>query len=148
MQPEVQALIDAYGPRVLQLHNDGMAAKLGLPEFDEELASTFFRLLYEAEADFTNSFRAMTTISHASEFTEVPSKLITAFGKELEETGLSVCIVSQHRFCVHQFVLLDMTAYAGGIGALACPTGADRRSLLQPVLVPWSELSRHGISVP
>lgn len=91
VQPEVQAAIDAYGPRALELHNAGMAAKLGLPEFDEDVVSIFFKLLYEAEADFTNSFRAMTTASHASEFSEAPAELVAAFGKDLEETELSVC---------------------------------------------------------
>lgn len=90
LQADVQGIIDAYAPRVLQLHNDGMADKLGLPQFDEELVTTFFRILYGAEGDFTNTFRAMTNISHSDTFTEIPEELQAAFGKELEDSERAV----------------------------------------------------------
>jgi uncharacterized protein YdiU (UPF0061 family) len=95
VQEEAQAAIDAYGPQVLQKHNDGMTAKLGLPEFDEDIIATFFKLMYEAEADFTNTFRAMTTVSNMSELSAIPPELTAAFGKELEEAEVEVGILPQ-----------------------------------------------------
>jgi uncharacterized protein YdiU (UPF0061 family) len=80
---EAQAAVDSYGSQVLELHNSGMACKLGLAEYDEELVNTFLRLMSEGTVDFTNTFRAMAAVSSAAAFEHIPSELVDAFGTEL-----------------------------------------------------------------
>lgn len=76
-----------------------MTAKLGLPQFEEDLVGTFFKLMYDAEVDFTNTFRAMTTISHEADFSAIPPQLTAAFGKELEAAEAEVCCPHSSVYC-------------------------------------------------
>jgi hypothetical protein len=89
---EAQAAVDSYGPQVLELHNSGMARKLGLAKFDSDLVTTFLRLMFKSEADFTNTFRAMAGVSSAAAFEHIPPELVDAFGTGLspEQTQVSI----------------------------------------------------------
>ena len=44
-------------------YNGRMAAKMGLQSYDKALAMELLRLMYETDADFTNTFRALASIS-------------------------------------------------------------------------------------
>jgi uncharacterized protein YdiU (UPF0061 family) len=90
-----QAAVDSYGPQVLELHNSGMAHKLGLANFDSDLVTSFLRLMFKSEADFTNTFRTMAAVSSAAAFEGIPPELVDAFGSRLsaEQTQVSTWIV-------------------------------------------------------
>lgn len=79
-QEDAQEAINGYASQVMQLHNDGMAAKLGLREYSETLVTTFLKLMYTCEADFTNSFRAMAKVSAENEFERIPDGVAAALG--------------------------------------------------------------------
>lgn len=49
-------------------------------------------LMYESEADFTNTFRSLSSISKDSPTSGVPDKLKEAFGKELDSDETQVLI--------------------------------------------------------
>ena len=80
-QEQAQAAVNHYGEHILQLHNQGMAQKLGLSVYDESLVTSFLRLMYTSEADFTNSFRALSNIPAQDEFQSIPELLLRALGK-------------------------------------------------------------------
>lgn len=92
-QEDAQEAINGYATQVTQLHNDGMAAKLGLCEYDEALVTTFLKLMYVCEADFTNSFRAMSELSGEAEFERIPDSVAAALGvkPDGDQTSVRVC---------------------------------------------------------
>ena len=90
-QEDAQEAINSYATQVLALHNDGMAAKLGMQTYDETLVTTFLRLMYVCEADFTNAFRALTDIEFAGEFETMPDVLAATLGKAPDDDQRKVC---------------------------------------------------------
>jgi uncharacterized protein YdiU (UPF0061 family) len=84
-QEEAQEAVNRYGARVLALHNQGMAQKMGLQEYNETMVTSFLRLMYAAEADFTNTFRALAKVGTTDEFDRIPDALLAALGKAPDE---------------------------------------------------------------
>ena len=54
--------IAAFGTSFVSHYNDTMARKLGLKEYDAELTSSLWQLMYDSQADYTNTFRALGTM--------------------------------------------------------------------------------------
>lgn len=51
--------IAAYGASFGSNYNEIMARKLGLQEYDAELTTSLWQLMYDSQADYTNTFRAL-----------------------------------------------------------------------------------------
>eukprot|EP00889_Picochlorum_renovo_P003634 jgi/Picre1/30664/NNA_006025.t1 len=51
--------IAAFGTSFVSHYNGTMARKLGLKEYDAELTSSLWQLMYDSQADYTNTFRAL-----------------------------------------------------------------------------------------
>lgn len=92
---DAQAAIDEYGVRLVRLHGEGWAAKLGLSEYSEGVATRYMKLMAASESDFTNSFRVLTALSHEEAFLEVPASLLATCGKELSDEDKQVTIWRQ-----------------------------------------------------
>lgn len=92
-QEAAQEAINSYGTEVLQRHNSGMAAKLGLQEYDENMVTSFLRLMYTCEADFTNTFRALSHVSTSEPFERIPDGLTAALGKPPDDAQTKVCML-------------------------------------------------------
>ncbi|GIL74668.1 hypothetical protein Vretifemale_4594 [Volvox reticuliferus] len=56
-----------YSKVLSNLYNARMAAKLGLHEYDMALSHELMRLMYDDDADFTNTFRALCSVSSLDE---------------------------------------------------------------------------------
>ncbi|GIL48322.1 hypothetical protein Vafri_4601 [Volvox africanus] len=56
-----------YSKVLSETYNARMAAKLGLKEYDRALSHELMRLMYDDDADFTNTFRALCSVSSVEE---------------------------------------------------------------------------------
>ncbi|CAL5218909.1 g654 [Coccomyxa viridis] len=74
-QPTAQEIVDSYADIMTEQYTTRMARKLGLKEYRKELAVGLITLMYEEKADFTNTFRAMSSVSASDEPGTVPEKL-------------------------------------------------------------------------
>ncbi|KXZ56039.1 hypothetical protein GPECTOR_2g1591 [Gonium pectorale] len=54
-----------YSKVLSESYNSRMAAKLGLREYDRPIAHELLRLMYDDDADFTNTFRALCGVGSA-----------------------------------------------------------------------------------
>ncbi|KAI8475947.1 MAG: hypothetical protein J3K34DRAFT_453224 [Monoraphidium minutum] len=59
---EAEEVLREYAEVLLQEYNRRMAAKMGLQSYDKALAMELLKLMFESEADFTNTFRALASI--------------------------------------------------------------------------------------
>ena len=75
LQPTAQEIVDSYADIMTELYTTRMARKLGLREYRKELAVGLVTLMYEDKADFTNTFRAMASVSASDQPGTVPEKL-------------------------------------------------------------------------
>ncbi len=66
-----QAAVDAYAEELQGAYNGRMAAKLGLVAYNRELIMGLMKLMFEDEADFTNTFRALSTVTTEGERREL-----------------------------------------------------------------------------
>lgn len=106
-QEAAQEAINSYGTDIVQQHDSGMAAKMGMQEYDQEMVTSFLRLMYTAEADFTNTFRALSHVSTAIEFERIPDGLAAALGKPPDEAQTKVrTVVSAAAICMRHTVQL------------------------------------------
>lgn len=87
---EAQKAVDAYGPLVVRLHEEGWAAKLGMPSYSEGVSTRFMKLMAASESDMTNTFRALTALSHEEAFSEIPDTLQAACSKSLSDEDKQV----------------------------------------------------------
>lgn len=67
--------MDSYADIMTEQYTSRMARKLGLQEYRKELAVGLITLMFEDKADFTNTFRAMTSVSARDEPGTVPEAL-------------------------------------------------------------------------
>lgn len=58
---EAEGVMREYADELMSHYNARMAAKMGLPDYDKTLALELLKLMYDCEADFTNTFRALAT---------------------------------------------------------------------------------------
>lgn len=98
---EAQAAIDEYGVKLVGLHGEGWAAKLGLQVYDEAIATSYMKLMAASESDFTNTFRALSALSHEEKFCDMPASLMATCGKEVsaeeQEVRASPCDAAPRR---------------------------------------------------
>jgi len=83
-EDEASSCIAAYGESLLNNYNAMMAKKMGLQQYDAELARDLLSLMYSSSADYTNTFRALGNINleEAVETGSLPSRLKNCFGDE------------------------------------------------------------------
>lgn len=75
VQATAQEIVDSYADIMTEQYTNRMARKLGLREYRKELAVGLITLMYEGKADFTNTFRAMASVSADDEPSTVPAAL-------------------------------------------------------------------------
>ena len=75
LQPTAQEIVDSYADIMTEQYTTRMARKLGLKEYRKELSVGLITLMYEDKADFTNTFRAMASVSASDEPGSVPEAL-------------------------------------------------------------------------
>jgi uncharacterized protein YdiU (UPF0061 family) len=63
---ELEAGLELYGQTYTESFRKALAAKLGLPELDDELVKSMFELMAEVETDFTLFFRGLSSVSEAN----------------------------------------------------------------------------------
>ena len=59
-----------YADDLMEQYNARSAQKLGLRHYDRDLSVGFMQLMYEDDTDFTNTFRALASVSSAEEDSE------------------------------------------------------------------------------
>ena len=82
---QVEEGVRRYEEIVISEYTSIMARKFGCRAYDRDLAIQFQKNLYAAKADFTNAFRALTSISPQSTDPSIPDALASTFGKVLTE---------------------------------------------------------------
>ena len=82
---EVEEGVLRYEEVMLSEYTSTMAKKFGLRAYDRDLAVQFMKNMYLSKADFTNSFRALSSISADSTEPSIPNTLRAAFGEELTD---------------------------------------------------------------
>ena len=75
VQATAQEIVDSYADIMTEQYTSRMARKLGLREYRKELAVGLITLMYEDKADFTNTFRAMASVSADDKPSTVPAAL-------------------------------------------------------------------------
>lgn len=71
---EAEEVLGAYADTLLETYHSSMAAKFGLRSYDRDLSAGLMTLMYEDSADFTNTFRALSSVS-AEGGDEIPGQL-------------------------------------------------------------------------
>lgn len=92
-QEEAAGALQAYATTLTEGYESGMAAKLGLQGYDSEVAAGLLALMYEDSADYTNTFRSLSSISSAAgsdaggldDASGLPAALATVLGPLEEE---------------------------------------------------------------
>lgn len=64
---EAEGVLKEFAEVLLSEYNSCMAAKMGLQEYDKALAMELLKLMYDTDADFTNTFRALASIPAADD---------------------------------------------------------------------------------
>jgi len=86
-EEEAADAIAAYGQTLVTAYNHGMSRKLGMKAYDADLVNQLLVLMYESDADYTNTFRALGNIdiTAAVEGNTIPNRLLSAFGDGFNE---------------------------------------------------------------
>jgi uncharacterized protein YdiU (UPF0061 family) len=83
-EEEASTCIAAYGESLLSNYNAMMAKKMGLQQYNAELANELLSLMYDSSADYTNTFRALgnMNLESVTETGSLPSMLKNCFGND------------------------------------------------------------------
>lgn len=76
----------AYGETLTHHYNDAMARKLGLKAIDKELLNGLLKCMYEDEMDYTNTFRALSSVEVSGDLSDdisIPKDLQDVIGREV-----------------------------------------------------------------
>jgi uncharacterized protein YdiU (UPF0061 family) len=85
-QEKAEELLQGFSDIMTDDYQHRMAAKMGLSEYSKELAVGLLSAMYEDDADFTNTFRALGGVSSQpadGDEDGVPASLLKAVGGEL-----------------------------------------------------------------
>eukprot|EP01025_Chloroclados_australasicus_P048654 TRINITY_DN551_c0_g1_i6.p3 TRINITY_DN551_c0_g1~~TRINITY_DN551_c0_g1_i6.p3 ORF type:complete len:578 (-),score=68.33 TRINITY_DN551_c0_g1_i6:211-1944(-) len=84
---EVSEALVKYTDVLEEDYKNGVARKLGLKEYDGDLVKTLMQNMYEDDADFTNTFRSLNSISSSvnGNGDPLPAELRAAIGGQLKE---------------------------------------------------------------
>ena len=79
--------MSAYVDSLMETYNGNMAKKLGMKTFDKDITNKLLMLMYESQADYTNTFRALGAVDLdlAIRLNEVPTKLRKCFGDSFDD---------------------------------------------------------------
>ena len=82
--------MDSYADIMMEAYTGRMARKMGLTKYDRELAVGLVTLMYEDKADFTNTFRALASVSDDDAPGSIPAPLEEV--REWAPSHASVCL--------------------------------------------------------
>ena len=84
-----------------------MANKLGLPKYDRDLAMGLLQNMYEDDADFTNTFRALSSVSTDDSAETIPAllKKVDMFRPDLTSVVCFITPSQVHLNPVHMFLM-------------------------------------------
>ncbi|EIE25715.1 UPF0061-domain-containing protein [Coccomyxa subellipsoidea C-169] len=82
---KAQPIVDSYADIMMEAYTGRMARKMGLTKYDRELAVGLVTLMYEDKADFTNTFRALASVSDGDAPGSIPAPLEEALEDLSEE---------------------------------------------------------------
>lgn len=74
-QEQAQPIVDSYTDTLMEAYTSRMARKMGLTKYDKDLAVGLVTLMYEDRADFTNTFRALSSVSDGDAPGSIPAPL-------------------------------------------------------------------------
>ncbi|PSC69159.1 seleno O [Micractinium conductrix] len=89
-EDEAAAALQAYADVITVEYQGGIAAKLGLKRYDADVARSIMRIMYDDSADFTNTFRSLSSVRAAGGeemdgASGLPAALAAALGPLEEE---------------------------------------------------------------
>lgn len=90
MQEEATDAVGEYSVALKAHYEEGMAAKLGLPTYNRDIAVGLLTNMYQDDADFTNTFRALSDISVDDPEDSMPTSLSKVCPAQMAHTHLSV----------------------------------------------------------
>lgn len=67
--------VRTYASSLKSNYESGMAAKMGMTEYDRELAVELLTNMYQDDADFTNTFRSLSDVSTSDAEESIPESL-------------------------------------------------------------------------
>ena len=65
LQEAAEEVVGQYADVLMEAYNGRTARKLGVKQYDRDLAVGFMQLMYEDKADFTNTWRALADVPSA-----------------------------------------------------------------------------------
>lgn len=75
LQEAAQEAVGSYADALASEYNQRMASKLGLKSYHRELSVRLLTAMYEDQADFTNTFRALAEVSVDDASASLPEAL-------------------------------------------------------------------------
>lgn len=81
--------ISAYGQSLKRNYEDSMARKFGLKAMDRELANEFLKHMYDDSADYTNTFRALSSVLGTPLNGDEDGSIPSALAEAIELDGLT-----------------------------------------------------------
>lgn len=73
LQEVAEEVVGQYADVLMKAYNGRTARKLGFREYDRDLSVGFMQNMYECDADFTNTWRALAHVSSAEPEQASPS---------------------------------------------------------------------------
>lgn len=74
-QEQAQPIVDSFADTMMEAYTGRMARKMGLTKYDRDLAVGLVTIMYEDKADFTNTFRALASVSDGDDPGSIPAPL-------------------------------------------------------------------------
>jgi uncharacterized protein YdiU (UPF0061 family) len=75
VQEQAQPIVDSFADTMMEAYTGRMARKMGLSKYDRDLAVGLVTIMYEDKADFTNTFRALASVSDSDDPGSIPAPL-------------------------------------------------------------------------
>ncbi|KAK9915711.1 hypothetical protein WJX75_003009 [Coccomyxa subellipsoidea] len=82
---QAQPIVDSFADTMMEAYTGRMARKMGLSKYDRDLAVGLVTIMYEDKADFTNTFRALASVSDSDDPGSIPAPLEEALEDLTEE---------------------------------------------------------------
>ncbi|KAG1663376.1 hypothetical protein FOA52_007113 [Chlamydomonas sp. UWO 241] len=82
-EEEAQEAMDAFSTTTEHEYSTRFSAKMGLNTYDKPLIASLMKLMYEDDADFTNTFRSLSRVT--VDGSGMPDALVAAFATELSD---------------------------------------------------------------
>eukprot|EP00803_Ostreobium_quekettii_P004631 evm.model.scf_672.7 EVM.evm.TU.scf_672.7 scf_672:31562-38836(-) len=80
---DAEDAVESYSKVLMEQYTSNIAKKMGLKSYNRELAVDLMKNMYDDEADFTNTFRSLSSVdAQASSPDHVPDEIWSAIGKK------------------------------------------------------------------